>query len=65
MIICCRSFVGEDIMEKKRRLRESKFPGIPPYHVFIPLGDQYQDTVCQGRSVPAHRIKLYKTNTTH
>jgi hypothetical protein len=33
------------------RLRESLFSGVPPYHVFLPLGEEYQIPVCQGRSV--------------
>jgi len=42
-------------MGQRRRLRESLFPGVPPYHVFLPLGEEYQEPVCQGRSKPTPR----------
>jgi hypothetical protein len=45
-------------MGQRRRLRESLFPGVPPYHVFLPLGEEYQDPVCHGRSQEEYQEPL-------
>jgi len=33
---------------RKCRLRESLFPGVPPFHVFLPPDKQYDDPPCAG-----------------
>ena len=33
---------------KKKRLRQSIFVDVPPYHVFIPPTQQYLDPPCKG-----------------
>ena len=34
--------------KKKRRLRESIFVDVPPFHVFLPPTQQYEDPPCKG-----------------
>ena len=47
---------------KKRRLRESLFVDVPPYHVFIPTTQEYEKEPCKGNAFYVY-ISLFGSKT--